>query len=168
METSLRILLRIRLVAIAAGALWLAGFAAAANNEQNSLHPSDRTFMRKAAKGGMLEVAMGKLAEEHATNADVKAFGQRMVTDHSKANDKLKSIAQMKGVTLSSSKAPVKWTSDKAYMNTMVKDHEEDLAEFQKEAREAKDPDLRQFAEQTAKMVQEHLDLAKNTQGKLD
>jgi putative membrane protein len=49
----------------------------------------------------------------------------------------------------------------------MVKDHEKDLAEFQKEARKTKDPDLKQFAEQTAKLVQEHLNLAEETQGKL-
>ncbi|HYK24564.1 MAG TPA: DUF4142 domain-containing protein, partial [Candidatus Acidoferrum sp.] len=72
-----------------------------------------------------------------------------------------------KGVTLPTKKPTEKWTSDKAYMDSMVKDHEEDLAEFQKEASEAKDPDVKQFAEQIGKVIQEHLDLAKNTQGKL-
>jgi putative membrane protein len=139
----------------------------AATNQEGSLSQSDRAFMKKAAQGGEMEVAMGKLAEEHATNEDVKAFGKRMVTDHSKANDELRTIAQKKGVTLPSKNPSVKWTSDKKYISAMVKDHEMDLAEFQKEASEAKDPDLKQFAEQTAKVVQEHLDLAKNTQGKL-
>jgi putative membrane protein len=49
----------------------------------------------------------------------------------------------------------------------MVKDHEKDLAEFQKEASETNDLDLKQFPEQTAKVVQEHLDLAREAQGKL-
>jgi len=160
------------IIAVTIVTLTLAGFARAqttqANaNENGSLTTSDRTFMKKAGKGGMMEVAMGKLAEEHATNEDVKAFGKRMVTEHSKANDELQSIAQKKGVTLPSKQPSLKWTSDKAYMNAMVKDHEQDLAEFQKEASDAKDPDVKQFAEQTAKMVQEHLDLAKDTQGKL-
>jgi putative membrane protein len=52
-------------------------------------------------------------------------------------------------------------------MNTMVKDHEEDLAEFQEEATNGNDPDVKKFAEDTAKVVQEHLDLAKQTQSKL-
>jgi putative membrane protein len=54
--------------------------------------------MRKAAKGGMMEVAMGKLASEQGQSADVKKFGERMVTDHSKANDELKSIAKKKAL----------------------------------------------------------------------
>jgi predicted outer membrane protein len=41
-------------------------------------------------------------------------------------------------------------------MDAMVKDHEKDLAEFQEEAREGTDPDLKEFAETTAKMIQEH------------
>jgi len=53
--------------------------------------------MRKAAKGGMMEVAMGRLAAQSAQSDDVKSFGKRMVTDHSKANDELKSIAPKKG-----------------------------------------------------------------------
>ena len=52
-------------------------------------------------------------------------------------------------------------------MDAMVKDHEKDLAEFQEEANEATDPDLKEFAETTAKMVQKHLDLARETQSKL-
>jgi putative membrane protein len=60
-----------------------------------------------------------------------------------------------------------KWISDKAYMNMMVKDHEKDLAEFQAKAKDGSDPDAKNFADKTAKVVQEHLDLAKETQGKL-
>ena len=91
-----------------------------------------------------------------------------MVTDHSKANDELKSIASTKGRQTTEQRARrVKWSSDKAYMDTMVKDHEKDLAEFQEEAKSGSDPEVKKFAEDTAKMVQEHLDLAKETQSKL-
>ena len=51
-----------------------------------------------------------------------------------------------------------KWTSDKAYMDMMVKDHEKDLAEFKEEASSGSDPDVKKFADDTAKIVQEHLD----------
>ena len=123
--------------------------------------------MKKAAKGGMMEVTMGKMAEQKAQSDDVKSFGKRMVTDHSKANDELKSIASKKGVELPRKEHIGKWTSDKAYMEMMVKDHEKDLAEFKEEESNGSDPDLKKFANDTAKMVQEHLDLAKETQGKL-
>ena len=90
-----------------------------------------------------------------------------LVADHSKANDELKSIAQQKGIKLPSKEPTEKWSSDKGYMNTMVEDHEKDLAEFQVEAKDGSDPDVKNFADKTAKVVQEHLDLAKETQGKL-
>jgi putative membrane protein len=90
-----------------------------------------------------------------------------MVTDHSKGNDELKSIAAKKGVKLPSKEPSEKWSSDKAYMDLMVKDHEKDLAEFQDEATNGSDLDAKKFAEDTAKMVQEHLDLAQKTQSKL-
>ena len=123
--------------------------------------------MKKAARGGMMEVAMGKLADQNGQSEDVKSFGKRMVTDHSKANEELKSIAEKKGVKLPSKEPSEKWSSDKAYMNMMVVDHEKDLAEFQAEAKDGSDPDVKNFADKTAKVVQEHLDLAKQTQSKL-
>ena len=123
--------------------------------------------MKKAAKGGAMEVAMGKLAEQNGQSEDVKSFGKRMVADHGKAGEELKKIAADKGVKLPEKDPKVSWSSDKAYMDMMVKDHEKDLAEFQQEANSGTDPDVKKFAEDTAKMVQEHLDLAKQTQAKL-
>lgn len=123
--------------------------------------------MKKAAKGGMMEVAMGQMAEQKGQSEDVKSFGKRMVTDHGKANDELKSIASKKGVQLPSKEHTGKWTSDKAYVDMMVKDHEKDLAEFKEEASSGSDPDVKKFADDTAKVIQEHLDQIKDIQGKL-
>ncbi|HEY4273151.1 MAG TPA: DUF4142 domain-containing protein [Candidatus Udaeobacter sp.] len=166
----IKIVSQLCILALAIGAMGLAGAARAetsAAGDSSSLSAKDKTFMKKAAKGGMLEVTLGKLAEQDAQSADVKSFGNRMVTDHGKANDELKSIASKKGVQLPSKEPSGKWTSDKAYMEAMVKDHEKDLAEFKEEANSGSDPDVKKFADDTAKMIQEHLDLAKETQGKL-
>jgi len=133
----------------------------------SSLSEKDRTFMKKAAKGGTMEVWMGNLAEKNGQSDDVKSFGKRMVTDHTKANDELKSIASQKGAQLPAKEPKLKWTSDKAYVDMMVKDHEKDLAEFKEEASSGSDPDVKKFADDTAKVVQEHLDLVKEIQGKL-
>jgi putative membrane protein len=168
MKTKIRIVLQLSLLALVIGAMSLAGTARAADSTGDSaLSEKDKTFMKKAAKGGMMEVAMGQVAEQKAQSEDVKSFGKRMVTDHGKANDELKSIASKKGFQLPSKEHTIKWTSDKAYMDAMVQDHEKDLAEFKEEASNGSDPDLKKFADDTAKMVQEHLDLAKETQGKL-
>jgi putative membrane protein len=171
MKTKIRIVLQLSILAFVIGAISLAGAVRAADanatGEGSSLSDKDKTFMKKAAKGGTMEVAMGQVAEQKAQSEDVKSFGKRMVTDHGKANDELKSIASKKGFQLPSKEHSIKWTSDKAYIDAMVKDHEKDLAEFKEEASSGSDPDLKKFADDTAKMVQEHLDLAKETQGKL-
>jgi putative membrane protein len=133
----------------------------------SKLSAADKTFMMNAAKGGMMEVEWGKLAAQNGQNADVKKFGNRMVTDHSKANSELTALAKEEGVSLPAAKSAGKWKSDKDYMDTMVKDHQADLAEFQKEAQSGTDPDVKAFAAKGAKMVSAHLKLAQETQGKV-
>jgi putative membrane protein len=170
MKSKLAVISRFSVLTLVVASFGFAGLALAQESpagKSSSLSAKDKTFMHKAAKGGMMEVAMGRQAEQNGKSDDVKSFGKRMVTDHSKANDELKSIAAKKGVKLPSKEPSEKWSSDKAYMDMMVKDHEKDLAEFQEEAKEGSDPDVKKFAEDTAKVVQEHLDLAKETQGKL-
>ena len=170
MKIKIKIVWQICILALVVGAMSLAGAARAETNstgDSSSLGAKDKTFMKKAAKGGTMEVALGKLAEQNAQSEDVKSFGKRMVTDHGKANDELKSIASKKGVQLPSKEPSGKWSSDKAYMDMMVKDHEKDLAEFKEEANSGSDPDVKKFADDTAKVIQEHLDLAKETQAKL-
>jgi len=110
---------------------------------------------------------MGRMAEQKGQSDEVKSFGKRMVTDHGKANDELKKIAAQKNLKLPAKEPTVSWSSDKAYIDMMVKDHEKDLAEFKEEANSGSDPDVKKFAEDTAKVVEEHLDLAKQTQSKL-
>jgi putative membrane protein len=171
MKTKNRIVSQFCILALATGALNLAAAARAADTTPtgggSSLSEKDKTFMKKAAKGGMMEVTMGQMAEQKAQKEDVKSFGKRMVTDHSKANDELKSIASKKGFELPNKEHAGKWTSDKAYIETMVKDHEKDLAEFKEEANSGSDPDVKKFADDTSKVIQEHLDLVKQIQAKL-
>jgi putative membrane protein len=79
--------------------LCFAGLAPAQESptsKSSSLSEKDKTFMKKAAKDGAMEVAMGRLAEQNAQSDEVKSFGRRMVTDHSKANEELISIAAIK------------------------------------------------------------------------
>lgn len=140
---------------------------------------ADEDFAMKAAKGGMMEVELGRMASEKASNPAVKSFGQRMVTDHSKAGDKLKGIAVKKGFTLpaeidAEQKAEMEKLSqttgadfDRAYMNMMVADHEKDVSEFQSEATSGQDPQLKAFAAATLPTLREHLRLARETAAKV-
>src|SRR5437870_13922612 len=170
MKSKVTIISRFSILALIVACFGFAGAALAQPSgatKSSSLSAKDKTFMKKAAKGGTMEVAMGKLAEQNGQSDDVKSFGKRMVADHGKANDELKQIASQKNVTLPAKEPKVSWSSDKAYIDAMVKDHEKDLAEFQGEAQNGTDPDIKKFADDKAKMVQEHLDLAKQIQSKL-
>lgn len=140
---------------------------------------SDQHFMKEAAEGGMAEVEMGQLAADKASSPEVKEFGQRMVKDHSQANDQLKQIATQKGVTLPTSlNAKDKMTKEKlakmsgdsfdqAYMQDMLKDHKKDIAAFQKESTSGSDPDVKQFASQTLPTLKDHLKQAETVSPKL-
>lgn len=173
MKKQLNMISRIAIVTVLGGFFSLGRPALAATAKATpagkpaALSAADKTFMTNAAKGGMMEVEWGKRAAQNAQNADVKNFGNRMVTDHSKANNELMALAGKKGVKLKSEKVKGKWTSDKDYMAMMVQDHEKDVAEFQNEAKSGTDPDVKKWAGDTAKIIQGHLKMAKSTQAKL-
>src|SRR5467141_3454686 len=71
-----------------------------ATENRGQLSAKDYRFVREAARGGMEEVQKGQLAQQKGANQSIKDFGQRMVTEHSKANDELKQIVSQKGATL--------------------------------------------------------------------
>ncbi|HEX4782437.1 MAG TPA: DUF4142 domain-containing protein [Usitatibacter sp.] len=147
------------------GASWLAGAA--------NVPAADKKFMEDAAVDGMTEVEAGKIAQGRASNADVKQFASRMVEDHTKAGDKLKSIASSKGVALPSGpdkkhqadldKLSKSQNFDRDYMDAMVKDHKKAVGDFEKQSKSAKDPDVKNFASSTLPTLQEHLKMAEDT-----
>jgi putative membrane protein len=134
----------------------------------------DNDFVKDAASGGMMEVELGKYAEENALNPRVKSFGEMMVRDHSKANEELRSIATNKNIELPGAgedkhehmltdlQKKTGKDFDKAYMKMMVDDHQKDIDEFQKQAENSNDPDLKAFASKCLPILQTHLDSAKS------
>ena len=141
------------------------------------LFAADEAWVVKIAKGGMAEVELGKLAAEKASSDAVKKFGQRMVDDHSKANDELKALAQNKKITLPTEIGPeekalrdrlVKLSGpafDQAYMKAMLNDHLKDVGEFRTESRSGKDPDVKAWAARTLPTLEEHLKMARDANG---
>jgi putative membrane protein len=136
-----------------------------------ALSSADKSFMKEAAKGGMMEVDMGKMAQKKGKSDDVKKIGGMMVTDHSKANAELMAIAKKKGVDLSKEK-PMSHSMgdanfDKDYLSMMVKDHQKDLSAFQAEAKNGSDADVKAFASKTSAVIKKHLDTVKAAQAKM-
>jgi putative membrane protein len=140
---------------------------------------ADAMFARTAAMDGMAEVEHGRLAAQNATHDEVKQFGQRMVDDHGKAGDELKSLASKKNVTLPTELdakhkamhdklAKMKGDAfDRAYMSHMVTDHQQAVALFGKEAKGGKDADVKAWAEKTLPTLQEHLKMARSVNAKV-
>ena len=162
-----------------AGLLMSLGVASAAEHEGAKMKHPDQHFMKEAAQGGQGEVALGQMAAKQAANEDVKKFGQRMVDDHSKANEELKNLATSEGVILPTdmdekTKALQQRLAklsgaefDRAYMEEMVKDHKKDVAEFEHEATKGNDPEVKNWAAKTVPTLKDHLDLAQNTAEKV-
>ena len=148
--------------------------AKSTSSASSNVPSADRTFITKAAQGGLAEVQLGQIAAQKATDPQVKQFAQRMVEDHGKANDKLKQVASSKNVTLpadlpSDAKREEDKLSklsgarfDKEYMNHMLTDHKKDVSLFRSEAKSAKDPDVKQFASDTLPTLEQHLQMAQS------
>jgi len=147
------------------------------NDDTNMDHAGQsnvQDFLKEVSSGGLMEVELGKYAQQHATNARIKNYGAMMVNDHSKVNDELKNIASKKNVTLPTTiedkhskmmsdiqkKTGVDF--DKAYIKAMLDDHEKDVDKFKKQAENSADPDLKDFASKTLPILEMHQDSAKH------
>jgi len=163
-----------RLLILVPGVLALAGAPVRAADT-----PADaQAFMQDAASGGKAEVQLGTLAQDQGASPDVKQFGARMVSDHSKANAELQALAAKKGVELP---ADVEQKDqelhdrlaalsgpefDRAYMNAMVQDHDHDVAAFEKAAAST-DADVKTFAAKTLPTLEQHQSEARRIQSSL-
>jgi putative membrane protein len=140
-----------------------------ANAPDNAQSMRDRTFLRKASEGGLAEVQFGKLAAEKGASDDVKNFGQKMVDDHTKLNEKMAPIASSMGVSAPkhlNKEDQAEYNKlnslsgddfDKEYIAAMVKDHHTDLREFRQEATSTTDPTLKQAVDDGASVIHDHM-----------
>jgi putative membrane protein len=132
--------------------------ASATSKSSTRSATADAHFAKEAAQGGMAEVKLGQVAQEKGSNDSVKSFGKRMVDDHPKAGDKLKEVASRESITLPtdlSAKDQATYDRlsklngaafDRAYARDMVKDHETDVAAFQREANAGRNDSLKSRA----------------------
>jgi putative membrane protein len=138
------------------------------------LKRGERKFLEKVAQHNLAEIQTGKLAAAQAANSEVKNFGKMMAQDHGKAYEEVVRLAKAKRVSLpgepdrghkKGAEKLQKLTGaefDRKYMSEMVKDHQKDVKEFQKMARDAKDPDVKAFAGRTLPVLEGHLKMARD------
>ena len=151
-----------------------------ANNPTKSVDETDQTFMKKAALRDEAEIQLGQMAQEKASSAAVKSFGQRMMKDHSNASDKLKDIAESQHIALpfaldQQQKEAADRLSrlpspqfDQAYMLLMVQEHTKDVNQFKQEAANAHNDSVKQFAAATLPVLESHLNEAEQIQQQLN
>jgi putative membrane protein len=135
----------------------------------------DEDFAKAAAESGMAEVELAKLATK-STNTEIKALADRLVTDHGKANDELKTIAAKKGILLPAmASATHKATYDRvaklagaafdqAWVTEIVAAHRSSVDRFRKESQDGKDPEFKTFAGKTLPTIEAHLAQAQKIQ----
>ncbi len=134
---------------------------------------ADKSFIKDATEGSQAEINFAKLALAKSKDPNVRKFAERMITDHSKL------IADMRPFTL---KYDVKASGepmmahakyeelklksgtdfDRAYVEAMVKDHNDDLNAFIKEENSTSDPQLKATVEKGEKVVREHTEMIDN------
>lgn len=129
----------------------------------------DERFLKNASQGGTAETQLGEMAKEKATNKNVKEIAGMIVTDHSKANAELKSLAGLKGVELPADievgqkmvhKKLEKLSGaefDKEFVQQMITDHKKTIDLFEDASKDAKDPDVKAFADKTLPTLRGHL-----------
>jgi putative membrane protein len=157
-------------VATCAMTLFVASGAVAAPKGQSPA--KDQHFMAEAIEGDLSEVNMGKLAQQKGQSDQVKQFGQALQQDHGEHLQKAQQLADQSGMKVPSEpnkKQQAVYNKleglsgdrfDRAFAQAMVRDHQEDIKKYQKEA--AANSPLSDFARQTVPALQKHLDMAKS------
>jgi putative membrane protein len=151
---------------------WLAIFAVFLASAANAADKPSQAFLKKAIEGNFAEVQMGQLAQQKGQNDDVKKFGQMLSGDHSAANQKAMDAAKSMGVTPpdgpnAKQKADYDKMSkmsgvqfDRSFATHMVADHQKDIAEYKKEAKQS--DAAGEYAKGEIDVLQKHLDTAKS------
>jgi putative membrane protein len=151
-------------------ALMVANVAFAAPKDASAR--KDQHFMAQAIQGDLSEIQMGKLAQEKGQSDQVKDFGKTLEQDHSEHLQKAQQMAQQDGFDApaepnAKQKATYERMSgmsgrmfDAAFARDMVRDHEKDIRDYEKEANSGSR--LADFARQTVPVLKKHLEIAQS------
>jgi len=137
----------------------------------------DQRFLVEASQDGKAEIELGQVAASRAASPSVKKLAQKIVSDHTKANQQLESLPQA-SQALQSAGVPQEKSNtidrlsqlsgkefDQAFVEQLVQDHESAITQFKQAAASAQDPGVKQFASKTLPTLEQHLQMAKALQG---
>jgi len=151
------------------------GYSPDMNRDNPRLGQTDENrFFREAFLTGITAVELGKVAVAKTSNDAVKQFAQKMMDSQFKLNEDLKQLARRQNIGVPDSldskhQSRVDKISklsgadfDRAYIKDQLKDHQQDVKEFQLEAKSGSDPDVKSFAFKMIPLLEEHLSTLKD------
>jgi putative membrane protein len=141
---------------------------------QKAAPMSDQKFVDFAAQTDMVEANLGDLAQSAGNSQAVKDYGQMLTTDHTSDYQQLQQVAQQAGLTVPTAIDSEHNKSmigpyhrmkgaafDKKFSHDMVAGHTQAIAIYKKEAADAQNPALKQYAQNALPVLEKHLDSAK-------
>lgn len=145
---------------------------------KDTLDSADVKFVKRESAAGMAEVKIANLGAQKAGRADVKAFATTLITDHTQVNSDLKALAEKKGVEVSAVISPKSAEEfqklekvsgpefDKEFLAEIVSGHKKCVSSFEEASKDAKDSDVKSFADKVLPTLKAHLALAEELAAK--
>jgi putative membrane protein len=186
----MKYLRKIFLLVLVVSVFALAAAAGAQNNPIGQASPEesgphqitdqDRLFAREIAIGGQAEVEDSRLATNKINESGARKFADLMVQDHSKANDKLGSLAKANDIALPDSLDPETRAMNRhlrdlsgvafeqAYIDGQIADHQKTAQLLEWEIDSGKNPQLKQFAVENLPVVLQHLQMAQDLKAQMN
>jgi putative membrane protein len=141
----------------------------------------DEDFIKDVAQASRIEIESSKLAMTKAHNAEVRAFAEKLVKDHTATSEELQNLVKSRGVQWKDDDPRFKEKKqkheslqrltgaefDKEYLEDMISDHEATIAMFAKYSLNASDTALKSFADKTQPALREHLKMARDLKAKV-
>jgi putative membrane protein len=141
--------------------------------------PAEQDFMIKAAQANLAEIDMARIAMQKSQSSDVRDFANMIQKDHMNALEDLTDLMKNKGMSQPNILSPEAKTDiekmtalsgaemDREFVNTMVTDHQKAIEMFRDRGNIARDPDVKEYAEDHLPKLEMHLEKAQELQSKL-
>jgi putative membrane protein len=134
------------------------------------------TFLVRVANSGLTEVELTSMAQQKAVSQSVKDLAAMLHKDHMALNEQVKTLAGQKNITLPTVVSDDKKKDiedlraktgnefDRTFINMIIKAHESSIESFEKAMNDAKDADVKSFADKTLPTLRAHLQAAKDVE----
>jgi putative membrane protein len=140
------------------------------NDEKFTTKPSERDaqFVVDAVAGNLTEIKYAQLAQQKSTDTKVKALASELEKAHQSMLNELKSLSASKAISIPAD-APDEAKKDidkladdknfsKNWCKEMIDKHEKTISNYEKEANETTDPEIKNWVTNALPAIRTHLD----------